>query len=149
MKRILVIDDDPSVRLLYQEELLEEGYDVLSSDGDKGVLQLIADQNPDLILLDLKLGSRSGLDLLQDIRKESWAIPVILLTASTPPEGDSKSASFQAYVTKTSDLTQLKQQIEKCLYNPDGSREKGRVAGKDLPVASLRPALQLGIRFRD
>jgi len=73
MKRILVIDDDPAIRLLYQEELVEEGYEVISSDGGKGFLQLMAEGSPDLILLDLKLGSRNGLDLLQEIRKDACA----------------------------------------------------------------------------
>jgi len=38
MKRILIVDDDPSIRLLYEEELLEEGYDVISSDGGREIL---------------------------------------------------------------------------------------------------------------
>lgn len=149
MKRILVIDDDPAIRFLYEEELLEEGYDVISSDGGKGVLQLIANQRPDLILLDLKLGGGSGLDLLQDIRKESWTIPVILLTACASFKVDSKTVSAHAYVTKNSDLTQLKLQIEKCFENPYRSCEKGIVTDKDLHVPSVRRALQLGMRFQD
>lgn len=111
MKRLLVIDNDPSIRLLYQEELIEEGYDVISSNGGKGFLQRMAEQKPDLLLLDLKLGDRSRLDVLQDIRKESWTIPVILLTAYPAFKLDSKSVSACAYVTKNSDWTRLKQRI--------------------------------------
>jgi len=46
MKRILIIDDDAAIRLLYEEELSEEGYDIISSDGEKGLLQLIAARDP-------------------------------------------------------------------------------------------------------
>ena len=149
MKRILIIDDDPSIRLLYQEELLEEGYDVISSDGGNGVLHLIADQKPDLILLDMKLGNRSGLDLLQDIRKNSWTFPVILLTAYPAFELDSKSVSAHAHLTKNSDLTELKRQIERSFNTPDSRSGSGRITGKDRHAASVKPALQLGMRFHD
>lgn len=148
MKQILIIDDDPSIRLLYQEELLEEGYDVISSDGENGVLQLIREQRPDLILLDLKLGRRSGLDLLQDIRKESWAIPVILLTAYPAFNLDSRSVSACAYVTKNSDLKGLKRQIEKCLNTAGPVSKRAIISDKRPPPEADNPSLQLKMRFQ-
>ena len=149
MKRILVIDDDPAIRLLYQDELLEEGYEVISSDGGKGLLQLMAEQRPDLILLDLKLGHRSGLDLLEDIRKESWTIPVILLTAYPAFKLDSKSVSACASVTKNSDLTGLKQQIEKCLGAPSPLNKRAIIADQGPQTEAKKPALQLEMRFQE
>jgi DNA-binding response OmpR family regulator len=149
MKRILVIDDDPAVRLLYEEELLEEGYEVISSDGGNGALRLIAEQKPDLVLLDLKLGDRSGLDLLQDIRKNSWSVPVVLLTAYPTFKLDSKSVFAQAYVTKTSDMTGLKQQIEKCLNTPDPPYKRVTITGKESRTAAVKPAVQLSMRFNE
>jgi len=149
VKRVLIIDDDPSIRLLYEEELLEEGYDVISSDGGKGILDFISEQKPDLILLDLKLGNKNGLDLLQDIGKDSRMIPVILLTAYPSFKLDSKSIAAHAYVTKNSDLTGLKQQIEKCLNTPDRSYRSGMITGKDRHSAAVKPAVQLGMRFQE
>lgn len=149
MKRILIIDDDPSIRLLYQEELLEEGYNVITSDGGQGAVDLIAEQRPDLILLDLKLGSRSGLDLLQDIRKDSSTIPVILLTAYPTFKLNSKSISAHAYVTKNSDLTGLKQQIAKCLNAPDRPQTGGVITGKEGRADAAKPAIQLEMRFHE
>jgi len=147
MKRILIIDDDPAIRLLYQEELLEEGYEVISRDGGNGVLRFIAEQRPDLILLELKLGSRNGLDVLQDIRKDSWSIPVILLTAHPAFKLDPKSVSAHAYVTKTSDMTGLKQQIEKCLNAPDPPYKNVIITAKESRAAAVKPAVQLSMRF--
>lgn len=147
MKRVLIIDDDPSIRLLYQEELLEEGYDVISSDGGKGVFRLIAEQRPDLILLDVKLGNRNGLDLLHDIRKDSWTIPVILLTVYPSFKPDSKSISAHAYVTKNSDLRRLKQQINNCLNTPAIPHKRATITGKDPHAAAVKPAVQLRMRF--
>jgi CheY-like chemotaxis protein len=149
MKRVLIIDDDPSIRLLYEEELLEEGYDVISSGGEKDVLQLITEQRPDLILLDLQLGNRTGLDLLQDIREDFRTIPVILLTAYPALQPDSKSVSAHAVVSKKSDLTGLKQQIKKCLNAPDHPYKSGVITSKDPRVAVEKPAVQLGMRFHE
>jgi len=103
MKRILIIDDDAAIRLLYEEELCEEGYDIISSDGEKGLLHLIAAKRPDLILLDVKLRSRSGLSLLRDIRNAFHGIPVILTTAYPAFQIGPKSFGADAYVTKNSD----------------------------------------------
>ncbi|MGE5839705.1 MAG: response regulator [Deltaproteobacteria bacterium] len=149
MKRILIIDDDPSIRLLYQEELMEEGYDVITSDGGRSVDRLVAEQKPDLILLDLKLGRRSGLDLLQDIRRESWTTPVILLTAHPTFKLDSKSNSVHACVTKNSDLTGLKQQITKCLDAPQQAAKSLTTRAKDPRPGRVKPGRQLEIRFHE
>jgi CheY-like chemotaxis protein len=149
MKRILVIDYDPAIRLLYEEELLEEGYEVISSDGGNGVLQLIADQRPDLILLELKLGSRNGLDLLRDIREDSWTTPVILLTVYPAMKFGGEMSSVHAYVTKNSDLTGLKQQIERCLNTPDPPYKSVTITGKESRAAAVKPAVQLSLLFNE
>jgi CheY-like chemotaxis protein len=146
MKRILIVDDDPGIQLLYSEELSEEGYDVISSDGEKGLLQLIAAKRPDLILLDVKLKSRSGLSVLQDIRNAFQGIPVIVTTAYPTFQFDPKSLGANAYVTKSSDLTGLKQQVEKCLATSGPPYEKGFIPAKNAPITVMDPAVRLGMR---
>jgi len=148
MKRILIVDDDPSIQLLYEEELSEEGYDVISSDGGKGLLELIVAKTPDLILLDVKLRSQSGLRLLQDIRNAFHGIPVIMTTAYPAFKFDPKSVGADAYVPKNSDLTGLKQQIERCLATRGPLDEKGIIHGKSAQTRVVEPAVQLGMRFR-
>jgi CheY-like chemotaxis protein len=147
MNRILIVDDDPAIQLLYAEELSEEGYDVVSSDGEKGLLQLIGAKRPDLILLDVKLRNRSGLNLLQDIRYAFHGIPIIVTTAYSASQIDPKSVGADAYVTKNSDLTGLKQQIEKCLATPGPLEETGINSGKNARTTVMEPAVQLGMRF--
>jgi len=147
MKRILIIDDDAAIRLLYEEELSEEGYDIISSGGEKGFLQLIAAKRPDLILLDVKLRSRSGLSLLRDIRNAFHGIPVIVTMAYPTFQLNPKSIGADAYVTKSSDLRKLKQQIEKRLVNPDRLYEQAVILGKSAQRRSAESAVQLGMRF--
>jgi len=147
MKRILIIDDDPSIQLLYEEELSEEGYEVISSDGEKGLLQLIAAKRPDLILLDVKLRRRSGLSLLHDIRNAFHGIPVMLTTAYPAFQIDPKSVGADAYVTKNPDLTGLKQQIKKCLATSGPPEEKRIIPRKNAQTTVVEPAVQLSMRF--
>jgi len=149
MKRVLIIDDDPWIRRLYQEELCEEGYDVISSDGEKGLLLLIAAKRPDLILLEIRLRSRNGLDILQDIRNVFQRIPVILTTACPGFELDPKSVAADAYISKNSNLTKLKQQIEKCLNAPSSAYEKGILPGKTAQTRAIEPAVQLRLHLNE
>jgi two-component system response regulator (stage 0 sporulation protein F) len=65
MYTILVLDDDESIRLLYQEELSDEGYEVLSGSDGAALDELIVEKRPDLVLLDLKLGGSNGFEVLQ------------------------------------------------------------------------------------
>ena len=80
MGRILIVDDEESTRLLYAEELSEEGYEVITTNDYLGLLEIIKHQRPDLIVLDIRLGEFNGLDLLQDPRP---LVPVALVRGDT------------------------------------------------------------------
>jgi DNA-binding response OmpR family regulator len=147
MNRVLIVDSDPAIQLLYEEELSEEGYDVVCSDGEKGLVQLIDAKRPDLIILDLKLRSRRALSLLQDIRKAFHGIPILATTAYPVFQIDLKSVGADAYVTKSSDLTGLKRQIEKCLAPPGPLEEREIKPGKKAQTVLMKPAVQLRMRF--
>ena len=78
MNRILIVDDEKAIRLLYADELTEEGYEVITTGDGSVVMGLIEQKRPDLILLDIKLGKEDGLDLLQDIRNTYYDLPVVM-----------------------------------------------------------------------
>ena len=78
--KILVVDDEPMVREVLSQYLAADGFEVVEAgDGDAAVAS-IADNSPDLVLLDLMLPKRNGLDVLGFVRSTS-NLPVILLTA--------------------------------------------------------------------
>lgn len=80
MSKILVVDDEPMVREVLSQYLSADGFDVVEAgDGDAAVAA-VNDAEPDLVLLDLMLPKRNGLDVLGFIRGTSQ-LPVILLTA--------------------------------------------------------------------
>ncbi|MDR2161073.1 MAG: response regulator [Desulfovibrio sp.] len=113
--KLLVVDDEPHIRMLYQEELETEGYTVASSDGQEPILAVIRRENPDLVLLDIKLANVSGLDLLQTIRAQTSTLPVILSTAYDSFQYDLKSIAADAYCVKSVDLSMLKDSIRSVL----------------------------------
>jgi DNA-binding NtrC family response regulator len=116
-KKILVVDDERHIRMLYQEELQAEGYTVAVSDGREPIMGVIAKESPDLVILDIKLEGNpvTGLDLLQTIRATDTALPVILSTAYDSFQHDLKSIAADAYNVKSVDLTVLKDTIANVL----------------------------------
>ncbi len=79
-RRVLVVDDEPTVREVVVRYLRTEGFEVAELADGHGVLEAVASFSPDLIVLDVMLPGRSGLDLLQELRRSS-TVPVVLLTA--------------------------------------------------------------------
>ena len=115
-RKILVVDDEKHIRMLYREELEDDGYTVATSDGEEDILEVIGREMPTIIILDIKLGvNRSGLDLLQEIRAEDQQIPVILSTAYDSFQHDLKSIAADYYVVKSVDLTELKDKVRMAL----------------------------------
>ena len=115
MNKILIVDDEDVIRMLYGEELEDEGYEVITTGSGQGLVGLVEREKPDLIVLDIKMAEHDGLDLLQDIRKEFYNIPVILCSAYSSYKGDLKAIAADYYVVKSADLSELKQKIKMAL----------------------------------
>lgn len=114
--KILVVDDEKHIRMLYQEELEDEGYAVATSDGEEPILELLDREAPRVVILDIRLGpDKSGLDLLQLIRSRESHVPVILSTAYDSFQHDLKSIAADYYVVKSVDLAELKDKVRQAL----------------------------------
>ena len=115
MAKILVVDDEEHIRLLYSEELTEAGYEVVTAADGYKLTERIEKEKPDLVILDIKMIDYNGLDLLQEIRNKFYDLPVILCTAYDTFKEDIKSIAADFYVIKSFDLTELKKKIAKAL----------------------------------
>jgi len=115
MARILIVDDEKHIRLLYSEELKEEGYEVFVAADGNDILDRIEKDRPDVIILDIKMVSSNGLDVLQEVGTGIITSPVILCSAYGSYKVDVKSIAADAYVVKSSDLTELKNKIAQVL----------------------------------
>src|SRR5699024_8635151 len=81
MKRVLIIEDELSILKLLTYNLEQEGYEIDSSmDGQEG-LDMALENSYDMILLDLMLPNRDGMDICRAIRQEKMDVPIIMLTA--------------------------------------------------------------------
>jgi CheY-like chemotaxis protein len=108
MKKILVVEDEESLRLLYEEELKAEGYDVLTArNGREAIRQLEA-------------GKPDGMEALGRIVSQERKIPVILNTSYSGYRQDFMSWAADAYVAKSHDLTELKKKIRELLKKGKG-----------------------------
>ncbi len=87
MARILVVDDDDLVRDITVSMLRREGHELLAVDAAHAALEVLERERPDLVLTDLVMPGRTGLELLQDIRDRDPDVPVLLMTGgSAHPE---------------------------------------------------------------
>jgi DNA-binding response OmpR family regulator len=103
-KRILVVDDEPSILLSLEFLMEQEGYDVYSAtDGDEA-LQALREKKPDLILLDVMIPKRDGFEVCQTIRANpEWKeVRIIILTAKGREVDQEKGLALGAddYITK-------------------------------------------------
>lgn len=115
-KRILVVDDEEGIRFLYKEELEEEGYDVvLASNGDEALEVLNTDNAINMVLLDIKMPGKDGVEVLRMVKEKYEGIPVILSTAYPHYKHEFGTWACDAYVVKSSDLTELKEIIKEVL----------------------------------
>jgi DNA-binding response OmpR family regulator len=113
---VLVVDDEPTLRTLLTRLLHVEGYDVLEAGDGQTALDLVARENPDLVLLDVMLPVRDGLDVLGDLRRTS-DIPVILVSARAEETDRVRGLRMGAddYVTKPFSAVELSARIESLL----------------------------------
>ncbi len=82
VKKILVVDDEDSVREIYRHEFLNNGYTVVvAQDGEEGLLKA-GEEQPDIMLLDIMLPKMSGIEVLRALKENELTkkIPVLLLT---------------------------------------------------------------------
>jgi CheY-like chemotaxis protein len=124
MARILVVDDEEYIRLLYTEELSGEGHKVWAAATGHELLRRIDNLQPEVVVLDIRLVDYDGLELLQEIRNQYHDLPVILCTAYDTYKEDPKSIAADYYVVKSFDLSELKLAIRRAIE-----------AGASIPMA--------------
>lgn len=115
MAQILVVDDEEDIRLLYADELSDEGHTVATAGTCEDARKQLESDNFDLVILDIQMKNESGLDLLKEVVREKIDLPVILCTAYSMYKDDFSSWLADAYIVKSSDLTELKNQVSQVL----------------------------------
>jgi CheY-like chemotaxis protein len=113
--KILLVDDEEHIRLLFKEELEEEGYSVgLASNGFEA-LEILKTRQFDLVVLDIKMPGMDGIQTLNEIKKVNKDQHVILCSAYGEFKQDFSSWVSDAYVVKSADMKELKDTIKNVL----------------------------------
>ena len=123
LAKILVIDDEQGIRDLLDTLLQRKGYDVvLAASGQKG-LELLRREQPDVIVLDLKMPGMDGLTVLQQIRSFDPKKPVIILTGAGTPETEQKVRALGVveFVEKEFSLHRLGDALKRLLVTSNSS----------------------------
>jgi len=115
MARLLVVDDDKNLRLLYEQELTEDGHEVSLAGSGPEAIEYLQKARPDLIILDISMPGMDGIEALGKILAKDKTMPVILNTAYSTYKDNFMTWSADAYVVKSGDLTEMKAKIKEVL----------------------------------
>ncbi|HEV2573582.1 response regulator transcription factor [Methylocella sp. CPCC 101449] len=128
-----VVDDDPQIRLLVTQYLRRHGFQVSAAGDAKGAMELLQATQVDLLILDVMLPGRSGLDLCREIRA-TLSLPVIMLTARGDEDDRIVGLEVGAddYVTKPFSPRELLARIRAVLRRIRGDDKPGSIERDDV-----------------
>jgi DNA-binding response OmpR family regulator len=104
---VLVVDDDAAIRLLCRVNLELEGHRVFEAAYLDEARAVLAEENVNVVLLDLHLGSERGLDLLAELRRDRPEVAVALLTGSPQARSPEEEATADAVISKPFEIEEL------------------------------------------
>ncbi len=113
--RVLVVDDEENIRLLFKEELEEEDYEVETASNGMEALEKIKSVPFDVVVLDIKMPVMDGIQTLNAIKNINKDQPVILCSAYGEFKQDLSSWVSDGYVVKSADTRELKETIKEIL----------------------------------
>lgn len=116
MQRILVVDDDPSIRRLYELELRDAGYAVTVAGDLESAEELVAAWQPHAVILDVRLGRDNGLDLLRRIA--GGDIRTVLVSGYSGYRDDFTTWLADAFLMKSVDVAALVRTVDELLAVP-------------------------------
>jgi len=115
--KVLVVDDEESIHLLYREELEDEGYRVVSAMNGEEALKLFDAENPDLVILDINMPGMDGIEVLRQMKQQKPNVPVILSSAYPEYKQDLASWASDDYIVKSFNLDELKASVRRHLQS--------------------------------
>ena len=137
-KRILLVDDDPTVRDSLNDVLVAEGYFVVPAENGQQALDLANESPVDLVLLDLNMPVKNGWDTFEHLTHEHPLIPIIIATARPNQLFTALGSGAGALVEKPMDIPTLLRTMEKLLAE-SAEQRLARLVGQN-PEFHYEPA---------
>ena len=123
MSQLLIVDDEKNILKLYEKEFKEEGHDVMIATSGLEALQKLEKNAVDLVILDIRMPELNGVETLKKIMESPSKPPIILNSAYTSYKDNFLTWAAEAYVVKSSDLTELKAKTGEVLEKHSRTRE--------------------------
>ena len=117
MRKILIIDDQPGIRLLLNEVFKKEGYTPLLAANGMEALKIFEEELIDCVLLDMKIPGMNGLEILEHLKEKNKRIPVIMMTAYGEQELIDEAMKLGAsnYFTKPFNIFEVLEEVNEIL----------------------------------
>ncbi|HJR80231.1 MAG TPA: response regulator [Anaerolineales bacterium] len=118
-KTVLIIEDEEDAAELFAEMMRVNGFHVVKTSSSAPAIAMMADQKPDIVLLDIMMPEISGLDILREMRRDPalMNIPVVVVSAKSLPTDirHGMEAGASMYLTKPVGFLDLKEAVERAL----------------------------------
>ncbi len=115
MSKILVVEDETSLRTLYKQDLEQDGYSVVTAGTAAEGIRALESESPDIVVLDIRMPGIDGLDCMGRMLDRCPRIPIVLNTAYSSYKDNFLSWAADAYVVKSSDTGELRTRIRELL----------------------------------
>ena len=139
---IWVVDDDESIRWVLEKGLSENGIEVETFDSANKVIKKLETENPSLILTDIKMPGKSGIDLLDEVKELRPEIPIIIMTAHSDLESAVESYEHGAweYLPKPFDIEEAVSMVQRATTKE--SPEETETNKSKAEIIGEAPAMQ-------
>ena len=114
-KKLLIVEDEKNLCLLYREEFTKEGYKVTAVSDAETALELIKKQPFDLIITDIRMPVKNGIELITQIMALRKETPIIINTAYQSYKHDFMTWAADAYIVKSASLDELKSKVKELI----------------------------------
>ena len=115
MKKILCVDDDLSILLLYKEEFSEGGYEVILAGNGREAVMKYQTEHPQLVIMDMRMPGMDGIEALSTILGMDRQASILINSAFPQYRENFMTWGAEAYLLKPSDLGELKQKVREIL----------------------------------
>jgi DNA-binding response OmpR family regulator len=131
MSTVLIVEDEPNLRLLYELELRREGFEVATAASAEEGLSRVDETHPDLVVLDVLLPGRDGIETLQLLRTHQRSLHILLNTACGWSRENYLSWAADEILIKSSDTTELIEAVKRLTMPAARGRATGTTRGDE------------------
>src|SRR3954464_351991 len=149
--RVLIVDDDRSVRDALRRALALGGYEVEAAESGQHALTQVAATSPDAVVLDVGMPDIDGLEVCRRLRGAANRVPILMLTArdAVADRIDGLDAGADDYLVKPFDVGELKARLRALMRRRGGEGDPDALSFAELKLDSARPGVIVGDRFAE